>query len=391
MPAPSPMTKPSRSLSQGREARGGSSLKAVDSARAAAKPARPRRHTAASAPPHTMTSASSSMISRDASPIACAPVEQAVTTAWFGPLKPYLIETLPDARLIRFDGMKNGLIRRGPLSCSVIAPSVMPGSPPMPEPIITPVRSSSSSSSGAQPESSTAIAAAAIAKMMNWSMRRWSLGGIQSSALKRPDSLSPSGTCAAIRAGMSETSKDWMAPTPDPPLIRRAHTRSMPRPSGVTNPIPVMTTRLMQTDPVPGGSRARSAVRLDEAHRVLDGYDLFRGIVGYLAAELLLERHDELDRVEAVRPQIVDKARVFGHLGFVDPEMLDDDLLHSLGDVTHPLCPSMAGGMCSRLSAVRVPDDGLSRFIVAIAAALKVGAHITRFQRACQRGRRARN
>ena len=31
---------------------------------------------------------------------------------WFGPLKPYLIETLPDARLISDAGMKNGEIRR---------------------------------------------------------------------------------------------------------------------------------------------------------------------------------------------------------------------------------------------------------------------------------------
>ena len=88
MPAPSPITKPSRSWSQGREARGGSSLNPVDSARAAANPAMPRRQIAASVPPQTITSASSSMISRAASPIACAPVEQAVTTAWFGPLKP---------------------------------------------------------------------------------------------------------------------------------------------------------------------------------------------------------------------------------------------------------------------------------------------------------------
>ena len=109
MPAPSPMTKPSRSLSQGREAFCGVSLKPVDSARAAAKPAMPSRQIAASVPPATMTSASSHMIRRAASPIACAPVEQAVTTAWFGPLKPYRIETWPEARLIRHAGMKNGL------------------------------------------------------------------------------------------------------------------------------------------------------------------------------------------------------------------------------------------------------------------------------------------
>ena len=36
-------------------------------------------------------------------------------------------------------GMKNGDTRRGPRSFSVIAVSAMPSTPPMPEPIITPV------------------------------------------------------------------------------------------------------------------------------------------------------------------------------------------------------------------------------------------------------------
>jgi hypothetical protein len=46
-----------------------------------------------SVPPASITSASPSAISRAASPIACAPVEHAVTTAWFGPLSPCSIET----------------------------------------------------------------------------------------------------------------------------------------------------------------------------------------------------------------------------------------------------------------------------------------------------------
>jgi hypothetical protein len=53
------------------------------------KPAMPIRQIAASAPPATITSASPYLISRAASPMAWAPVAQAVTTAWFGPLKPY--------------------------------------------------------------------------------------------------------------------------------------------------------------------------------------------------------------------------------------------------------------------------------------------------------------
>jgi hypothetical protein len=60
----------------------------VDSALQALNPAIPIAQIGLSAPPATITSASSSMISRAASPIACAPVEHAVTTAWFGPLKP---------------------------------------------------------------------------------------------------------------------------------------------------------------------------------------------------------------------------------------------------------------------------------------------------------------
>ena len=48
---------------------------------------------ATSVPPASITSASPSATSREASPMACAPVEQAVTTAWFGPLRPCSIET----------------------------------------------------------------------------------------------------------------------------------------------------------------------------------------------------------------------------------------------------------------------------------------------------------
>ncbi|CSB57346.1 Uncharacterised protein [Vibrio cholerae] len=57
MPAPSPSTKPSRSLSQGRDAFCGSSLR-VESAFAAPKPAMPSGVDAFSAPPATIASAS---------------------------------------------------------------------------------------------------------------------------------------------------------------------------------------------------------------------------------------------------------------------------------------------------------------------------------------------
>ncbi len=157
------MTNPSRLSSQGRDAFSGESLNLVAMARQAMKPAIPIGHTDASAPPATITSASPAWIRRLASPMAWAPVAQAVTTEWLGPLKPWRIETWPDARLIRAEGMKNGLTRRGPFSFSSMAVSAMVASPPIPEPMITPVRSRASSSGGTQPESRTASSAAATA------------------------------------------------------------------------------------------------------------------------------------------------------------------------------------------------------------------------------------
>ena len=86
------MTKPSRSRSNGREAFSGESLKLVESALQAEKPAMPIRLIVASQPPATMTSASPSAIRRDASPIAWVPDEHAVTQAWLGPRSLCLIE-----------------------------------------------------------------------------------------------------------------------------------------------------------------------------------------------------------------------------------------------------------------------------------------------------------
>ena len=61
---------------------------------------------------------------------------------------------------------------------------------------------------------------------------------------------------------------------------------------------------------------------------------------GNLAAELLLERHHEFDRVQAVGAQIVDEAGVVGDLVGLHAEMLDNDLLHALCDIAHRIYPS---------------------------------------------------
>src|SRR5262245_19978526 len=97
--------------------------------------------------------------------------------------------------------------------------------------------------------------------------------------------------------------------------------------------------RLLATE---NGSSSRR-ILLQELDGIADGQDGLRGIVRNLAAEFLLERHDELDRVQAVGSKVVDEARAVGHLVGFDSEMLHHDLLNALRDIAHFslfTCPS---------------------------------------------------
>src|SRR2546428_6631890 len=108
------MTKPSRSRSNGREARSGSSLRRL-SAFIAANPARPIGTIDASDPPARKISASPNLIVRHDSPIALFDVAQAVTMQRFGPCRPYSMEMRPLAMLLINIGIVNGEVRDGPL------------------------------------------------------------------------------------------------------------------------------------------------------------------------------------------------------------------------------------------------------------------------------------
>src|SRR5262245_55696559 len=74
---------------------------------------------------------------------------------------------------------------------------------------------------------------------------------------------------------------------------------------------------------------------LDEFDGVADGLNRLGGIVGNLDAELLLESHDQFDVVETVGAEIINEACLRSHLFRVDPQVLDNDLLHPLCNVTH--------------------------------------------------------
>ena len=76
------------------------------------------------------------------------PVEQAVTTEVFGPIKPCLIDTSPEIILTIDPGTKNGETFLYPLSSNKVLFFSIVSIPPMPAPKLTPtfVKSRSDSS-----------------------------------------------------------------------------------------------------------------------------------------------------------------------------------------------------------------------------------------------------
>src|SRR5271166_1277549 len=235
--------------------------------------------------------------------------------------------------------MKNGDSRRARPSCTWIDASKMVCSPPMPEPIITPVAQRSSSPSGIQPESSTASVAATRPRWMKRSIFLTSFTGIHS-AISRPCSaFTPDGTWPATLQGRSLVSNAWIAPMPDSLLISRCHTCSTPSPRGQAIPMPVTTTRRIAMDPPPMG-RSGSLLLLDILDRILYRADLLSGVLGDLHAERLLEGHHQFDGVQAVGAQVIDERGLGRDLGFLDSEMLDHNFSDLVRDLAHRLCNS---------------------------------------------------
>ncbi len=182
MPAPSPITKPSRSLSKGREAWVGSSLNLEVIAFMLPKPATPVGVMAASEPPAIMASAWPRRNISKLSPSACAPVAQAVTTVEFGPFAPVKIEIWPAAMSAIIIGISSGETRLGPFSIRTRICSSSEASPPMPEPTRTPMRSAFPSLIISFASSRASRAAATP----NWAKRSMRLDSLRS--MKSPGS-----------------------------------------------------------------------------------------------------------------------------------------------------------------------------------------------------------
>src|SRR5690606_37972953 len=101
-----------------------------------------------------------------------------------------------------------------------------------------------------------------------------------------------------------------MGPAPDRPAMAPSHSASTPTPSGETAPIPVTTTR-MRWGVIGGGpGKAASELAVDHVDGLADGVDVLRLFVGDLDAELVLERHQQLDYAERIDLEILFEARL---------------------------------------------------------------------------------
>src|SRR2546427_1646124 len=197
---------------------------------------------------------------------------------------------------------------------------------------------SASAGSIFNPESATAKSAAATA---NWMKRSIFLTSFFSTQFRGSNPF----TSAAKRVEWREASKSVMLATPDWPARRPFQVGSVPTPRGDTNPTPVITTlRLSATSaPLPRRGERLLLGLLRVLLDVVDGFfhprDLLGVLVGDLDAELLLEGHDQLDGVEAVGAEVVDERSLRRHEVLLDPELVDDDLLHAIGNRLHEAPP----------------------------------------------------
>ena len=112
------MTKPFLSLSNGIDARVGSSV--VDKAVKAWKPAIAKGVMDASEPPTNITSWKPNLMERKASPIASLDEAHAVLMDLQTPLAPKRIATFPEAIFGKAFGSVIGFTRFGPFSCKRI-------------------------------------------------------------------------------------------------------------------------------------------------------------------------------------------------------------------------------------------------------------------------------
>src|SRR3954452_14565481 len=316
--APSPITNPSRSASNGREACSGSSLRPLRAVmRANAEIATGVIHD--SLPPVITTSDVSSRMRRAASPIACALAAHAVEMQRFGPVHPSCMATVPAVALVIIIGTRKGLTRAGPFSTYTCSCSSSVMSPPMPVPRITAQRAGSALGS---PASASASTAAANPSCVTRSRRRASFG-------PRYAVGSKSGTSPPMRTASGDGAYRLIVPAVERPLSNRDQYASTVVPAGVLTPRPVTATRGRPrvSVPPPGATRLGPDFGEHEVDCVTHRCHALEVVLGNFDVEALLESHHELDEVEAVGVEVFFEACTFGDARRLDAQHFRGNIL----------------------------------------------------------------
>src|SRR5579862_6063857 len=225
------------------------------------------------------------------------------------------METWPAARLTIADGIKKGEILRGPPSSKAVCSRSMMSNPPMPEPMCTPTRSSFS---GVIWRADIFIASSEAASA-RWMKRAIFFTSFFSMKFRGSKFL----TSAAIWQAKLLESKCVIRPTPFLPASRPCQTSPVVLPTPQIRPMPVTTTLRPKL-------LAAFRVLSDVVDGVLHGANLLRILVRDFDVEAFFESHDQFDRVERIRAQVVDKRSARRNLAFIHPQLLYDDLLYLL-------------------------------------------------------------
>ena len=241
--APSPITKPSRRASNGRE------MPLLDSASSAPKAARASGVSPASEPPATTASASPvwSMRSAAAERVR-ARGARACSTAKLGPRRPWRIDSAAAPALLIISGTDSGETRSGPRSRSVSWPSTSVAMPPMPVPEHAARRGSGHRAARrSQPASASASRAGRDRQL------REAVGAAR--LLDREE----------VASGRSPRTAPSPSRMPHTPALQRSYSVRAPTPSGVTAPTPVTTTASTSLRRAPAISLIASSTVLTSA------------------------------------------------------------------------------------------------------------------------------
>src|SRR6266540_5207624 len=149
--------------------------------------------------------------------------------------------------------------------------------PPIPVPMMTPVRSGV----GNFPSSPAWVTAWAAAPRANWANRSYRRASFLSMYSKGSNRF----TSQANRTDSLDGSNLVITPAPDRPSSRLAQVESTSVPTGVTRPRPVTTTRWVKLFP---------NLLMQVVHGIADRAQLFGLLVRDVDVEFFLEGYDEL-------------------------------------------------------------------------------------------------